>query len=544
MAGSIAFNSPMGGMTTFLPDGGGAITHNYGSQQTSTDPFAGRGQAQGAPFAAYAPSAATMYGSYADMMKGGAQTLGQMFGAYGNAFGQYGNALAGLGTADANANANRYGAMASGMSGYNNMLGSLGAGALAAYGSASNAALQSQAMRETAYAKSFADALAANQAAMASYGQGRESALAAMGRAYGDTAGQLGAARGNVANAAANLGGAGSTALANLGTGLGASTANVAGNAMNYTRDMAKLDLGRTLGMGQLNVNSQLNSNLGGGNVSISGPDGLLGQGSYGGAAGSSTGQAPAYMNPTPTWYSSPQYYDGGGMNALAAQGNAARQGILGSLAAGSQAINDQTAGMANDAERAFGGIDASRRDVTESPILNALTSGYESGTRQMRDIYNQGRQDPSQLLRDVYAGTQGLAQPFLSAGQGAWSDWMRSVSPQRGGSSMQPYLDALRSGWSNVGGALGAQNAGVLASMTSGQSNYNNSLGTLTNQYGGAMDKVFDVMGYGPSNPANGTRTLPSTWPSMDRNDRYEWLRTSPVRIPPSEWDSLVNMR
>lgn len=640
--------------------GNNGYTHIFPNQQT-THPNAADAMQYGpamatahtGPFASFAPSAANMFGSYADMMKGGAQTMGQMFGSYANAFGQYGNTIGNIagnaGMAAANDNAGRYGAWASGLSGYNNMLGAIGAGALGAYGSAANAALQSQAMRESAYAKAFADAIAANQSAVGQYGTGREAALAAVANAYGTTAGQMGLARSGAANAAANLGGAGATALGNLGgqlgtaaanassgtaqgqaalsaaianslsgmtvgeqnalannagsanaalaglanaaanargalgqsgvalgVGLGNNAANVSGNAMNYTRDMAKLDLARLLGVGQLNVSSQLGSSLGGGGggISISGPNGLLGSGSYGGfggPSGVSTGQPPIYMEPTSAWYSSPQYYDGGGMagiNALRDRGygqldallndtrgttdsgmasvsgnmGATRGDILGSSLAGRQAVQDeamaggrtianagdaamrqigtegtagrasildalargnaqitsQLQGMDSDAGRAFGGIDSSRDSVANSPVLGALTRGYDEGMGALRGVYDAGRQDPVTLLREVFGNTQTLVNPFLTAGKEALTGWQEGFPPplqsQPGGFlDPMPYLTALQAGWapymSGLDRAMTMQNANVLGILTSGQNTYNNSLGNLTNQYLGSMN-------------------------------------------------------
>lgn len=709
-----------------MPDG--SVSHLFGNSSVTfrppqpSDPglvapffnYAGQAaQAQASPFTAFAPSAANMYGAYADMMKGGAQTMGQMFGSYANAFGQYGNTIGNIagnaGIAAANDNAGRYGAWASGLSGYNNMLGALGAGALGAYGSAANAALQSQAMRESAYAKAFADAMAANQAALGQYGVGREASLASMANAYGNTAGQIGQARGNLANAAANLGGAGSTALANLGSGvagaaanassgtaqgqaalsaaianalsgvsvgeqnalannaasantalaglanaaanargplgqasaalgvgLGNNAANVAGNAMNYTRDMAKLDLARLLGVGQLNVSSQLGSSLGGafgspgGGISLSGPSGLLGSGSYGGSSfggpsGVSSGQPPIYMEPSSAWYSSPQYYDGGGMAAIGGlrdrgygqldallsdtrnttdsgmgsvnanmsgtlanilnssaagrgavqseaasggrtiadagraamqqigtEGSAGRGSILDALSAGNAQIAAQRSGLDSDAGRAFAGIDSSRQAVTASPVLDALTQGYASGMGTLRNVYDAGRQDPLALLREVFGNTQTLTNPFLAAGKDALGGWQDKFPPplqsQPGGFlDPMPYLGALQAGWapymSGLDRALTMQNANVLGILTSGQNTYNNSLGNLTNQYQGAMNKVGS--GQSPVDMINqirqpqGRDARPANWGNMSESVKMNWLQSN--NVPRGQWSAWM---
>lgn len=510
MADTTFVIGPDGSRHTLLP-GGSRISH---IQSKPLDPGVAQAQwgygpamanAMSGPLNAFAPSAANMFGTYADMMKGGAQTMGQMFGSYANAYGQYGNAIGNLygnaANANANANADRYGAWASGLSGYNNMLGSLGASALGAYGSAANAAMQSQAMRESAYAKAMSDAIAANQAAVGTYGAGREAALASLGKSYSDTAGSVGQARGNTATAASNLGGAGATALSALGVGLGQNTANVAGNAMNYTRDMGKLDLARTLGIGQINA---LGSSTGGG-VGLAGPNGLLGYGSYGGGSGYG-----AAMPQTPGWYSSgPQYYDGNGMSELAATGGASRQSVLDALNRGYSSIDDQTAGLNADSGRAFGGIDATRGDVTSSPVLGALTSGYGSGMQALRDTYAAGRADPASLLREVYSGASGLVTPFLNAGTSAWDQWRGGYPeplPPFGVQDPMPFLQALQLGWmpyqTGLDRAMTQQNANILGILTSGQNTYNSSLGNLTNQYLGTMGAMRDAASRQPFTP------------------------------------------
>lgn len=614
--------------------------------------------AYASPFSSFAPAAANMFGSYADMMKGGVGTLGQMFDSYSKAYQGYGNAIGNIagnaGMNAANENANRYGAWAQGNTGFQNMLGSLGASALGAYGSAANAAMQAQAMRESAAMKMMSDALAANQAATATYGGQQAAAQAALAKAYADAGAGLGVGRGNIAAAAANLGGAGSTSLANLGgavaaaaanaatgnaqgqaalrgsianslsgisaaelnalaqnaasantalaglgtaannaqgalgaasaglgTGLGNNAASVAGNSMNYTRDMAKLDLARLLGVGQLNVAGQFNAGLGipgGGSLSISGPQGPIAGGTYGGmfggaASGMSSGQAPIYMEPTPGWYSTPQYYDGGGMAELGAlrgagfnalsnlaadargtfgagvggvsgnesnarqaigaagsagraamqsqgdagaadlrsgmeramgqiqdQGSGGRLGILAALQAGNSEIGAQGRGIDGDSDRTFGGLDSTRRDIGSSSILDSLNRNYTSSLGDMRSMYEAGRKDPAELLREVYQGASSLANPFLQAGKDAYGNWMGNFPPPLSTQPGQfldpmPYLAALQAGWapymSGMDRAFNQQNANVLGVLTSGQGTYRDSVGNLNSQFGGVMNML-----------------------------------------------------
>lgn len=422
-----------------------------------------------APYAAYAPSAANMYGSYAGLLGQGVGTFGQMFDSYSKAFQGYGNAIGNIAgnaaMAQANANADRYSSYAQGNTGYQNMLGALGASALGAYGSASNAAMQAQAARETAAMKMMADAAAANQAATASYGGQQAAALAGLGNAYANAATGLGSARAGIARAGSDLGVAGVAAMA-----------NVAGNAMNYTRDMGKLDLARTLGIGQINAMS--GGGFPGGTMSLSGPGGSIASGAYGGYFGG--GGSVPQMPQTPGWYSSPQYYDGGG-----------KQGILDALSQGNQRIDAQAAGMNSDSSRTFGGLDETRNRAADPGILNSLNNNYASSWKDMLNMYQQGRQDPGQLLSSILEGTKSLTQPFLSAGKDAYGQFLGNFPTplQQTPGSFQdpsPYLKALQDGWnpfmSGLDRTLGMQNSNVLGALMSGGSAYGAGVNDLAN--------------------------------------------------------------
>jgi len=182
-------------------------------------------------FGAYSQPSAQMFGTLGGIYGQGMGALGGMYNSYVNAFGNaasaVGNMFGNAQLSDANQNAGRYAAYAGGLDAHGRMMGNLGSSALAAYGNASTAAMQSHAARETAAMKAMADMVAANQAAAAQYGVGRDQALAGTAGAYGNAASQGAAGRAMLGNAAANLGGAGSSALANLAS----TTASAAGNA-------------------------------------------------------------------------------------------------------------------------------------------------------------------------------------------------------------------------------------------------------------------------------------------------------------------------
>jgi hypothetical protein len=599
-------------------------------------------------FQNYAAPAANMFGTLGGMYNTGMNNMGQMFGSYANAFGAYGNAIGNIAgnasQARANENAGRYAAYAGGLDSYAGMLGNLGSSALAGYGSAANAAMQSHAQRETAAMKAMSDMVAANQAAAAQYGVGRDAALASTANAFGTAGAGMGMARGNLANAAGNMAGAGSSALAGLGTGiadaaassnaataqsqaalsaaianglagmqgsemsalaqnsaaannslagilnatsnaqagLGSSTAgfgsslgnnitNAANNSLGFTRDMAKLDLARTLGLASANVAGQGMGAIGGSpGFTISGPEGVIasGTGGFGAIGGGGFSQPPAFLDPTRNtpWYSAPQVSDGGGMANLTAlrqdglgalgnlaagvqgdgaagraqvgqqadaamrgimgagvqgrdqlaaestagrgtiqdsagaamgrigrEGDASRAGILATLADGSRTIGDQSAGMDMDSRRTFAGLDASRRDITNSGVLDSLNQNFRGGYDALQSAYQQGRQDPRTLLNDVLLGTQQLMNPLLGYGRDAYDQWMggfpEPIDPVNNPMfDPVPYLSALQAGWSpfqdNLGRAMTQQNANILGMIQSGRQDYGTALGDLGSRF------------------------------------------------------------
>lgn len=641
-------------------------TQNAARSNAQANVLGGMMQAPTSAFQAYAPAAANMFGTLGGMYNTGMGTMGQMFDSYADAFSSYGNAIGNIAgnasQARANENAGRYAAYAGGLDSYAGMMGNLGSSALAAYGSSANAAMQAAAAKDTAAMKAMADMVAANQAAAAQYGVGRDQSLAGIANAYAGAGGSLGNARANLANASANLAGAGSGALANLGTGvaqaaadassgtaqgqaalaaalanalsglgvgeqnalaqnnaassnalagilnasanaqaglggsnaalasaLGSNITNAASNSLNYTRDMAKLGLARELGLASTNVASQAAASIPGvmgdlgGGFSITGPDGEIASGSMPGMSYGSSGisASPIYLDPnanTP-WYAAPQASDGGAMQRLdglqsqsldalgglagdvrtgalggqsqlgsqfgqtasdigsasaaarqqianmatqmggdmrdtsqsamariGQEGDQSRLGILATLADAAGVTAQQSAGLDSDAGSTFGGIDQTRNDVVSSGVLDSLNNNFRSSYDTLVNEYQAGRQDPRTLLSDVFNATQGLASPYLQAGQGAYDRWMGNfpepLDPALGGSGFLdpvPYLAALQAGWSpfrsELGNAFYNQNANVLGMLQSGRGDYFNSLGGLTDQFGRTLNESSDAL-------------------------------------------------
>lgn len=156
------------------------------------------------------------YGAYA-------QGIGSLGQSMANAYGSQAGALSGLANAAASERSSRnnaagsaesarqgaigniasaYAADRGARSGANSAaeaarqgaLGNIGSAALGAYGSAAGSALGAWATNQTAYSKSVADMMAANQAAMSQYGTSRNQALGNIAGSYGAAAQGLGQA--------------------------------------------------------------------------------------------------------------------------------------------------------------------------------------------------------------------------------------------------------------------------------------------------------------------------------------------------------------
>lgn len=440
-------------------------------------------------FGPYAAGAAGMYGNYAGLLGTGIQAFGSMPNAYASAMNGYGNLLGNVATAAANTDAARYGAYAKNTSDYQNMLGSMGVGALGAFGNASNAAMQSHALRETAMAKMFSDSLSANQQALASYGGQQAASQAALGAAAANAGSGLAAARAGLGNAYSSLGSAGMGALA-----------NVAGNSMNYTRDMAKLDLARTLGGGAINAATNIGASLGAGlsgsglgggggrSYSISGPGGTIA--SAGGAPAYRTGndsvaQRPSTggsFDPGQGWYSAPQYYDAGGKDS-----------VLNALASSQAGIDSQSRGIDRDAGNTFDSINRFSERVADKSILDSLNSNFRGGWGDMLNVYNQGRGDSRAMMQDAYRGILGISSPFLTAGREAFGTTMNNMP--RPSNPVGGLLGNYMSGMDRL---VNTQNNNILGTLTEGRTGFNNSMNALGQNFGNTMNAIGQSGGGG----------------------------------------------
>jgi hypothetical protein len=105
---------------------------------------------------------------------------GQFAGAAGQAFGGMAQGLGNVAGAMADERTGWYGANAMAEAARQNAASNIGAGALSAFGGASNNAMQAWAANQAAYQKSEADIQAANQMARSQYATGRNNNLAAL----------------------------------------------------------------------------------------------------------------------------------------------------------------------------------------------------------------------------------------------------------------------------------------------------------------------------------------------------------------------------
>lgn len=257
----------------------GAASSRIGGQAAILTEAEKRRAAEAAAQAGMASSANTAagnaYGGYAGMLGSTGNSMAQMFDSYSRGSGGYFDAVANLGAnamaAAQNANTGMFGAYAAGNQAHQNMLGNMGAASLAGYGQAANSAMQAQALNSTAFAKAMSDSIAANQAAVSSYGTGRGQSLAALGAGMGSAGGNIANAFAQNAASAGQMAGMGASAFSNLGGTLGTAAGNLSGTQMqaNAALRSAAAQASGQLGAATGSSQAALRSNLGQSQASV-----------------------------------------------------------------------------------------------------------------------------------------------------------------------------------------------------------------------------------------------------------------------------------
>lgn len=356
-------------------------------------------------------------------------------GAYQQGLGALASAQSGLYQNYNTALANLYGSQMANMGQTESArqigLANLGSSALSAGGQAAGAAMGAWGQNQSSFAKAMSDAAAANQAATAQYGVGRDTSLAALGNA-----------------------------ASNYGIGLNTAWTTAQGNANNYSRDLNKLGVARDLGIGQLGVGSQVAGNM---PASYSGIGNALGgiaatangspmaSGSYDSAP--SYGTAPAARLPGYGW-SPTQYTEQPGDAALM--------------------------GLAQGSRDTFGSIADSRRAIEGSGVLESLNANNAATRNQLDSAYYSSRNMPSQMLAQSMGGFNQMLNNS-SSGLNAGMDQFYANIPRDG-------ADRMREGMLTGSQALGGL-AGQMGSAYTNMANNNQS------GYGAAQKQLQDVM-------------------------------------------------
>lgn len=397
----------------------------------------------------------------------------------------YGNAAGGLGLARAN-----LGGAAATLGGQGAMsLGGLSTGIADATANASAAASQGQAALSAALADA-ASGISSSEA----------NALAGAAASANDATAGINS---STANALAGLGGS----SAALGASLGGNMTDASANSLNYTRDMAKLDLARTLGLASANVASQ---NFGGGpgGFSISGPSGVIAEGSYPGY-GAGTSVPPAYLDPNAStpWYASPQVSDGGstamlrgvqdqGFGQLSSISDALTYGMDSSLQDVRNRSADTSAGIASAGQRGLGFL------ADESTTAgNRIGSAYDDAVQRISYEGDSGRQS----ILDSLASS---ADIINAQGAGIDSDAMAAMSG----------IDASR---------LGVEQSGILDSLTQ---NFQSGFDALNSAYAAGRQDPRVLL----QDALTGTSGILSPLLTAATDGYYNWGNNFPQPLDP----------
>lgn len=336
----------------------------------------------------------------------GAQGMGQAAQGMGQAaqgMGLAAQGYAGLGQgygsiaqAMGNERSNFYGANAMAEAARQAGLANQGAAGLGAYGNASTAAQQTQAMQTTAYMKALSDMMAANQAGITGLGQANQSAVAGLGAAGQNALGGFGQASQGAAGA---IGAAGQGAASKVGSA-----------------QMVTGALGGLLG--------------GDGSFQATGVNGPIASGSY-------TGAGPGGFNFSSTTDASaigmPREMMGNSLNDLAARDAAYRQQFA--------ATQDQGMGQL---ERGHGAN------------LGAMMGGNDAYRQQLGQGFFSQAGQPRAILNDSLRGIQGLMGQGMGAQNYGMNQFYATQNDPRNRGNYNPMLAGINQLGGQLGGAIG----------------------------------------------------------------------------------------
>jgi hypothetical protein len=327
--------TPGGRITHWAPQGGG------GGESGLNALFSQPGQ--------FANAYANTYGSYAGGMGSVAGALGQIGGALGsqfkglsgagdaiaNNFGHFGGAQAAFANAQANERAAAFGAMSQAEAARQLAAGNIANQKLAAYGGMGNSAMAAWAQNQSSYNQALQNMSAANQMAVSQLGQSQNQALSGLG-----------------------------DSTARLGRGLAAAGA------------IGNIDFG----MGG-----------GGQGFEVTGPNGMVASGSFGGdpgAGGSRGGGAPE---------------------------------------------------LSNISDRSFGALDTLRSDVMNPSFLDNLENSRRDGFDRLDAQHYSSRNAPFDMLRSSVDDLQQLSSPGYSALRQGMDQFYGNVNANRADFSEYP---------------------------------------------------------------------------------------------------------
>lgn len=447
---------------------GQAESARYGAEATRDasryNALAGLGQGFTGNYNAYAQGMGQMGSNIASQYGTYGQTLGGLGNAAAGGYGAMAGALGNMRDSDATAFGNYGAALAGGLGAYGNAMSNLGGASANAYGSyAGGLGSMSQAMANERGALANANAIAESArqgslgnvgaAALGAYGSAANSALAAWAQnqsSYNKALSDM-----NVANqsATAQYGGSRNAAL---GQAAGAYSQTAAGSAPAA----AATNIAANFGMdgGGVGGGTGFSADVGGENFAT---------GSFGGGDGS----------------------------------------LLGGLS-GNISRSTDPAAVQGIASSAFGGVDATRGDIMDNRVLDALTDGSMRDANRLDMQHLTSRNTPFSALGGILGGIRGLGSDAYGESRAGMDQFYSNAPATDYESILAGLQEGLAGARSQIGGMSNQMSAGYQGmrdDMAGAYGNYDagDTYGALMGGYGGLQDTLGGLgrsagMGYG----------------------------------------------
>lgn len=169
----------------------------------------------------------------------------------------------------------------------------------------------------------------------------------------------------------------------------------------------------------------------------------------------------------------------------------------------------------------AYGGLDATRRDLMSQDMPEYMMRGYADSSRRLTDANAASSGMPRGMLRDVLSGLTAMGNQAYDASGGGMSQFYNSLRP----GDYAPLASAMGSGYSDAANRLTGGYADMASRLGSGlTANYQDAANRASGLYNQSLAPVFDVIQQGMRTDqrmkdrnarlASGTRKTPTFGP------------------------------